>query len=122
MPKAYKQVWKSITGVPAGDLSTKRYHFVKYDANGKIVAAAAGEAAIGVLEEPNKADQPAQVVAQGFMFVVLGGTVAAGAPVMSDAAGKAVAATGATAPAINHVLGVMHVGGVAGDIGTILLK
>jgi Uncharacterized conserved protein (DUF2190) len=122
MAKAYKQVWKSITGVPAGDLSAKRYHFVKYDSNGKIVAAAAGEAAIGVLEEPNKADQPAQVVAQGFMYVELGGTVAAGAAVMADAAGKAVAHTVATAPANNHVLGILHVGGVAGDIGTVLLK
>jgi len=112
--KAFSQVWKSITGMPAAQLT--RYTFVKYDANGDVTTAGAGEAAVGVTYEPNGVGEPAQVVASGFAFITLGGTVAAGAEVESDAAGKAVTlATGKS-------LGVLAVGGAAGDIGTILLK
>lgn len=119
MAKAFKQVWKSITGVPAADLATKRYTFVKYDANGKIVSAGAGQRVIGVLEEPNDVDQPAQVVAQGFMYVKLGADLSAGAEVMSDANGAAIAYDSSVAT--NRYVGVLAVGGASGDIGTVLL-
>jgi hypothetical protein len=114
--KAFKQIWKSITGTPAVDLAGKRYHFVNFDANGDINIPAAGGVAVGVLEEPNKVGEPAQVVASGFSYIILGGTVAAGAEVQADAAGAAVALT------TGKSLGILAVGGVAGDIGTVLLK
>jgi hypothetical protein len=117
--KAYKQVWKSVTGTPAEDFAGKRYHAVAYNADGDIITPAAGAPVVGILEEPNKVGEPAQVVAQGFMFAVLGGNVAAGQAVMTNAAGKFIAhVDGPT----NYVAGIAHVGGVLDDIGTVLLK
>lgn len=120
--KAYKQVWKSVTGTPAEDFAGKRYHAVAYNADGDIITPAAGAPVVGILEEPNKIGEPAQVVAQGFMFAVLGGAVEAGQAVMTNAAGKFVAYSDAVSPLVNHVAGIAHVGGVADDIGTVLLK
>lgn len=114
--KAFKQVWKSITGVPAVDLSAARYKLVNYDTDGNIVLATAAGPAIGVLEEPNKAGQPAQVVAHGFMFVTLGGTVTAGQEMEVGASGAAVVL------ASGKSIGICAVGGSSGQIGTILLK
>lgn len=118
----FDQAWKSVTGIPATDMTDKRYTFVKLNTSGKIVTATAGSAAIGVLYEPNKVDEPAQVVAQGYAFVKLGAALQPGTPVMSDDNGYAVAHTVATAPAYNYVLGILVVGGNTGDIGTVLLK
>lgn len=116
MAKAYKQVWKSITGVPAENFAGKRYTFVTYNSEGKIIPAAAGGIAIGVLEEPNDVDQPAQVVAQGFMFVKLGAALEPGVEVQVGDNGTAVAL------ADGKSVGILHVGGTAGSIGTVLLK
>lgn len=118
---AYKQVWKSVTGIPSEDFKGDRYTAVSYTANGLIKQAGAGEPIVGILEEPNDVGEPAQVVAQGFMFAVLGGTVAAGDAVMSDASGRFVKYE-AAAEGTNHVAGIAHVGGVANGIGTVLLK
>lgn len=120
--KAFKQVWKSITGVPAVDFAGKRYTAVQFNAEGDIIPAVAGGPVVGILEEPNNVGEPAQVVASGFMFAVLGATVAAGSAVMSDANGKLVAHVSAASPATNHVVGILQVGGVLNDIGTVLLK
>jgi len=116
MANAYSQVWKSITGVPATDMSAKRYTFVNFNADGKVVTPAAGGAAVGVIYEPNNVDEPAQVVASGFAFIKLGGTVAAGDEVETNASGQAIKlATGKS-------LGIAAVGGAAGALGTVLLK
>lgn len=118
---AFEQVWKSITGMPAVDLKDHRYAFVKYNEDEKIVPAKTGDYAVGVNYEPNNVDEPSQVVAQGYAFIVLGEVIPAGTPVMSNDDGHAVAHTAAT-EGTNHVLGVLSVGGEAGDIGTILLR
>lgn len=118
---AFEQVWKSVTGVPAVDLKDHRYAFVKYTEDGKIVPAKTGDYAVGVNYEPNNVDEPAQVVVQGYAYIILGEEISAGTPVMSDDNGHAVAHTSA-AEGTNHVLGVLAVGGEAGDIGTILLR
>lgn len=120
--KAFKQVWKSITGVPAVSFAGKRYTAVQFNADGDVIPAVAGGPVVGIIEEPNGIGEPAQVVASGFSFAILGGTVAAGAAVMSDANGKLVAHTVATAPAMNHIVGILQVGGVLDNIGTVLLK
>ena len=114
--KAYQQAWKHITVVPAVNFDGKRYTFANVNSDGKGITAAAGEVAIGVIQEPNNIDEPAQVMAQGVSFIILGGTVAAGAQVEVGADGKAIAlATGVP-------VGICLVGGVADDIGSVLLK
>ena len=108
--------FKSITLIPGADLAEKRYHFVTVNAGGKGVVAGAGVKAVGVLQEPNNIDQPAQVMVSGVSFVKLGGIVAAGDPISIDADGKAVkTVTTAT------VVGVALVGGAAGAIGSVLI-
>lgn len=121
MPKAYDQVWKSITGVPSATLT--RYRFVNFGADGRVAnVAAAGANAVGVAYEPNAVDQPTQIVASGIAFVEIGAAINPGEAVMADASGRAVPLTTATDPAINFKLGTMVVGGAAaGDIGSILL-
>ena len=119
--KAFTQVWKYITGIPAVDMLDKQYTFVKLNNEGKIVTPAAGEGnlVVGVLYEPRKVDQPAQVAAHGFAFVKLGANLQAGTLVEPDANGAAVAAgtqSGGTP------VGILVVGGNAGEIGTVLLK
>lgn len=113
---AYTQVWKYITGVPAADMLDKQYTFVKIDNNGKIDTPAAGEKVVGVLYDPRKADQPAQVAASGIAYITLGATLSAGTEVQTDANGHAVALT------TGKPAGVLLVGGNAGDIGTVLLE
>jgi hypothetical protein len=119
--KAFTQVWKYITGVPAVDMLDKQYTFVKIDNNGNIVTPAAGEGdlVVGILYDPRKADQPAQVAAHGFAFIKLGATLQAGTLVEPDDNGAAVAAGTASG---GKPVGVLVVGGNAGEIGTILLK
>lgn len=113
---AFEQAWKNITGNPAIDFKDKRYTFVNYDANGNVVAATAAGTTIGVIQEPNNINQPAQVMVHGVSFITLGGTVAAGEEVEVGAAGKMVKlATG-------KAVGICAVGGVSGDIGSVLLK
>jgi hypothetical protein len=121
--KAFTQVWKSITGVPAASMADKRYTFVTYDTNSKVITPAAdGASVVGVIYEPNGADEPAQVVASGFAFVQLGANLSAGADVMANASGQAVAYALGTAPAYNTLVGTLVVGGSTGEIGTVLLK
>lgn len=117
---AFDQVWKSITGKPAGPLT--RYRFVNFDASGNVAhPTVAGGNAVGVAYEPNTVGQPAQIVASGFAFIELGATLAPGAAVMTDTVGRAIALTDAVDPAMNFKLGTCVSGGVLGDIGTILL-
>lgn len=114
---AFQQIWKSVTGVPAASMADKRYTFVNYNADGKIVTPEAGAPAIGVLAEPNGAGEPAQVYAQGFSFIKLGEDLQAGTQVQVGEGGTAVAVAEDGVP-----VGILAVGGSAGDLGTILLK
>lgn len=97
------------------DLTGKRYHFAKMAAaENAVVAAAAGENAVGVLHTTVGADGFAagagvSVCTGGKTPVYAGGNVAIGAKVMANAAGKAVTAT-----ATNHVLGVAVTAGADG--------
>lgn len=113
---AYEQVWKSITGMPATNLAEKQYHAVKLDTAGKITTAGEGEKVLGVLYEPNNVGEPAQVVASGMAFCVLGGTVATGDELQANADGKFIKlASGKSA-------GICMVGGNANQVGTIFLR
>jgi hypothetical protein len=113
---AFEQIWKSATGNPAVDFTGKRYTFVTYDSSGNLVNSSAAGLAIGVIQEPNKQNEPAQVAVHGFSFIQLGGTVAIGAEVEVGSNGAAVTL------ASGKSVGICVVGGGSGDIGTVLLK
>lgn len=108
----------SISLLAGADLSTKQFCFVKMDTTAdQVVLSVAGNAAIGVLQDKPTSGHAGAVAIDGVTKVVLGGTVAAGALVASDASAHAVtAATGA------HILGVCKRGGVVGEIGELILQ
>lgn len=117
MARAFQQVWKSITGMPARNLKDRRYTLVNFTSGEEIDTANPGGHAVGVLYEPNDVGQPAQVVASGFAFVYYGDTVQAGQPLAVGDNGKAVPATGDAV-----VVGIAAVNGEDGALGTIFLR
>lgn len=86
-------------------------------ASSKVATANSATApAIGVSDGVGAAlGEMCDVHLAGMVSVVLGGTVTAGAPIMSDANGAAIAAT-ATAASTRRVIGFATQPGVAGDI------
>lgn len=106
----------SVTLEAAADLSTKQYLAIKVDTNGKAAVAAAGENAVGILQNVPEASQAATVMALGVSNAIYGGVVAAGSNLTPDAAGKLVTAGGSDA-----VIGVALTSGVNGQVGTVLL-
>lgn len=82
------------TYTSAGDLSAGQYTFVKRGASDTVVAAGAGEAAVGVQwNAPAAAGRPVSVIMGGEPNVYVGtGGVTVGDEIASDAAGKAVTA------------------------------
>lgn len=81
----------------AADLSTKRYHAVKLNADGAIVLATAGtDAIIGVLDSDTKLGDTGDVVfinGPGSFKAKSGAAIAAGALITAGAGGVAVTAT-----------------------------
>lgn len=95
-----------------GDLSAKQFHFVKHGADDDhVVAAGAGQLALAVLMNAPVAEEPAELAHDEGCKVKLAGTVARGGEIMSDAAGKGVAAT-----ATNYVVAIAMESGVNGDV------
>ena len=89
--------------------TTGYQRFCKVDSAGLAVRSGSGEMAIGVMEgKPLAGGDSLPVKVDGQMKVMGGGTIAIGARVMSDASGRCVAATGATA----FVLGIALTAGV----------
>lgn len=98
--------------VAGADLSSDTYKFVVLDADNKaVLSGAAATDIVGVLQNaPAAEDDAAAVRGVGYAKVILGGTVAKGAFVTSDASGLAV-----TAGAAEVFAGKAVTGGVAGD-------
>lgn len=120
MTNAFQQVWKTVTGIPAAG-GLERYKFAAINASGLATKATTGQMVIGVSNEPNAEGEAAQIVAEGIFPVVLEAALAPGTVVMAGAAGGAVAyAAGEVDP--NHAVGVLVVGGSAGDLGSVLMK
>lgn len=88
---------------------------VKFGSAGGVVpAAAATDAAIGITDQLDAAQgQVVDVVMSGSAEAKLAGTVGAGAPVASNASGRAVAGAAGTG---NVAIGYALEGGVSGDI------
>ncbi|ODN71181.1 DUF2190 family protein [Methylobrevis pamukkalensis] len=109
------------TATAGGSIAHRR--FVKFSADGTIVqASAATDLIVGVSDCPNGAvtGERADYILLGIAEIDIGGTVARGAFVTSDANGKAVAA--APASGANAVTaGQMRVSAVGGDIAEIFV-
>lgn len=94
------------------------YTLVKGGANdyGVVPAAAATDKIIGVTTEIDaSANEPCDVILDDIAYVKLGGTVAAGDFITSDANGNGVVPAPA-AGANNRTIGTAIVSGVAGDV------
>lgn len=96
----------------AGDLSAAQYLFVKKDSNGRVVVAtAATDAVIGVLQNKPKAlGQMAEIVVIGKTKLVAAGAINPNGGLGSDTAGKAVARS-ATGLGGSYVQGTALVAG-----------
>lgn len=112
-----KAIIQSISLVAGADLSAKQYHIVKPNSSGQAVAANATDVTqIGILQDKPTSGVAGNVAVGGVSKVAYGGTIAAGGAFTSDANGKAVAtATG------KQIIGFALVGGVSGDIGSVLI-
>lgn len=130
---SFIQSYVNISRPAGADLSTKQYTFVKVNSSGQAVSAAAGEAAIGVLQNEPTSGQTATVQVAGIAKVKAGGNVTAGARVAADADGKAVTATlgrtntsdaGAAADPLigSNVMGIALEGGANNDVIAVLLQ
>lgn len=113
---ATSKVILSWTAKAAADLTGKQFTLVKFDGSGNLVAATAGANAF-ILQDAPALNQTGTYALVGVEKCVLGGTVAAGDYVSSDANGKAVTAT-ATAGATTgtRIVGQALAAGVAGDL------
>lgn len=106
-------------GIAAVDLSNALYRFVTRASNGTIGLSGAGANVSGAVVETAPAGQVVSFVMAGtgsIAKVEAAATLVPGARVVSNASGQAVAASGATAPAV----GVVREGGVSGDIISIV--
>lgn len=111
-----------INSYIAGAAITRR-RIVKWGAaDGQILqGAAVGDFLMGVLTGLDAAvNEPADVVQGGIADVEYGGVVTRGAPLTSDATGRAVVAAPA-AGVNNRIVGFAEVSGVLGDIGCVRL-
>lgn len=113
-----KAIIQSISLVAAADLSAKQYHVVKPNSSGQAALANATDTAqIGILQDKPTSGVAGNVAVGGVSKAAYGGTIAAGAAVTSDANGKVVTATTG-----KQIIGFALVGGVSGDIGSVLIS
>lgn len=123
----------TVTLEAGADLSAKQFYAVKINTSSKAVLAAAGEVAIGILQNKPTSGQSASIAISGKSKAVFGASATVGGPVASDASGKLVNATkastntgdagGATDALVgSNVLG-LHVAGGTADLalGEVLL-
>lgn len=115
---SYENRGKTITLLAAADV-TDRYLAVKTTSTAETFAVCgAGEAAVGILQDPVKAGMAGAVMINGVSFIEAAGAIAAGAAVASNAAGKGVAAVDEAIP-----FGMaLNAASAAGDIISVLLQ
>lgn len=112
--KPGQTIWAKAT---TGGLSNA-YRFVKWVTGLEEVAQCdtAGETPLGVIQNSADESESLAVVLDGIVLIELGGTVANGAEIMTDASGRAVTATES-----NAVAGTLIKGGDVGEIGSLRL-
>lgn len=107
-----------VTG--ASSLATKQYYLMKQHTDGTlIIAGAATDSIVGVLQNKPVVGAAAIVRYFGTSKVIAGGTITVGSFVTSDASGKAVATTTAGDVVIGQYLGTASA--ASGDIIEIML-
>ena len=112
----------TLNYLAAGAIAARR--IVKHGAadGAALQAAATTESFIGVSTNiPAASGERVDVYREGVVPVEYGGEVARGAPLTSDADGKAITAA-PTAAALAQVIGYAEVSGSAGDIGSVHLS
>lgn len=115
---ATDNVGLDLTLISAADFAEKQFYCVSVNSAGKAALADADDLnQIGVIQNNPPSGQATTVRVLGVTKAAYGGTIAAGARVTSDAAGKIVTATTG-----KQVIGVALVAGVSGDIGKILFQ
>lgn len=88
-----ENTWHSISKLATASLATKQFYGVKLDsAGGVVIASAAGESILGVLQNKPAAGQAATVAVAGIVQMIAGGVIAPGGKVKVSSAGKALAA------------------------------
>lgn len=108
---------KNSFSLPAGaDLTGKQFHAVVVNSSGAAASAGANALVAGMLQNKPNTGQPATIAYDGVSKAAIGATVAAGAKLTTDAAGKLVTATASQA-----VVGVALAGGATNDIIPVLL-
>lgn len=125
-----------ITLLAGADLSSSQFRAVTVNSSGRVVAATAGQHAIGVLQNNPTSGQAATIRVGGVSKFAAGAAITlqnGGRLVASDATGRAVAATAATvntsdagaaadAVAGSNVLGIaLEAAGAAGVVIAVLL-
>ena len=116
---AYKEKLRVITLQAGSDLSAKQYYCVALQSDQQLDLAGDGGVVTGILQnKPDAAGRPAEVAISGSVSKAeLGGIVATGAIVASDASGAVV-----TAATNDVVLGVCVQGGASGAVGAVLIN
>jgi len=103
-----------VSLVAGADLSASQYKAVKVDNTGKaVLCSAVGDPAVGILQNNPKAGQTAQVRIFGVTMAVAGAAVTVGSIVGTDANGKVVAATEATANTTDGTISGSRAVGIA---------
>jgi hypothetical protein len=107
------------TFVSAGDLSTSQFRFLTVNTGGKVEVSGEGDDVIGILlNDPNGADQSAQVATFGISRIEAAEAIDGGAKVTPNASGQAV-----TAGSGDDVAGIVIDGASgAGEIVSIFLN
>ncbi len=77
----------------ASDLSAKQYYFVRLTGEYTVDVGNATTRPVGVLYETNTADKTVGVIVSGTAKVIAGGAISAGALIVCNASGKAIART-----------------------------
>lgn len=106
----------TITRSADADLSAKQYFLVKATATGVALNDTLNGPVLGVLTNDPVAGKGAAVQVQGTARVVAGAAFAAGDPIKSDAAGKAIKQTGEAVGVQVYVIGMaLQAAGADGD-------
>jgi len=115
---AYEALPHDFSFLAGADLTAAQYMFVKLNAAGAVILAAAiTDNVIGVLQNNPKIATGAVVRLYGVSKVILNATLAIGVVVSTDANGKAIAAASTSVE-----VGTLLTGGNASEQGSILLQ
>ena len=108
---------RNISLAAAADLTAKQFYAIKIDTNGLAAVAGAGEAGIGILQNNPGLGQSAAVQVDGISKARAGATIAAGAPLASNASGLLITATTG-----NYIIGFAKEAAVVNDIFACVLE